>query len=327
MSIIINNRIASAIQKDTYNIIYFAYDGYYDLSLVNATNHTFYMYLDMARYMFNTSIWQAIPRAIFLTKTRVFPEIFQSFDVVICHNRIHHYDLAKRLSDAMHIPIIAIEHTPPNQIKKEDVVLLKQRKKVSRLITPHQVINQEWGGNNTYIPYAAPQLPLGDIERIDHQILITGEFNTQHKNLLQFILHNVQQPIILMDMDRQLQVSFKPKTFTEYRQTFQQSGIFLDLENDSGISRHTLFAMSAGCAIITHPSAVIYEVFGEDNALYANNCHDIVKHMKTLQQDSDKRNEYGARAKKLADTYFTQTQFAQQWTKLIDQVVLEGYKR
>ena len=56
MSKLINNIIASAFTHDTYNIITFGYDGYYDLSLVNATPHTFYLYLNVARYIWNIDI-------------------------------------------------------------------------------------------------------------------------------------------------------------------------------------------------------------------------------------------------------------------------------
>ena len=120
-------------------------------SLLAQTGHDFYLWGEGIDNNWNDLV-ENKPSNIYKLPD-VSKNIYENyFDLVICHNRIEQYNISEALSQALHLPIIIIDHCGEKVIKSSpifsnvttsDIKLLYQRESLVNVCTHPQLI-KEW---------------------------------------------------------------------------------------------------------------------------------------------------------------------------------------
>lgn len=230
--------------KTPRNIIVASYDGIFEHMLATHTPHNYYV-LEGSGLVLQADIQiKCISQDI-----NTWP-IDLDIDLIICNDIVRQIAICTQISNAMQIPLLIIHHSiAPPFVKKEDMMILFNEYKNTTRVVVNDIINKSWYGKFPTMPY------ITDIDKQSYvkseEVLIIGSFEPQHAQIIQEIIKHTNKKITVMGNNPNLS---KLETFETCINAIKNHKIFLNLWNDTEINEFMLFAMQAGCTVISNPS-------------------------------------------------------------------------
>jgi hypothetical protein len=245
---IVSNIIRNAIKSDNdkLNIIVAPYDGIFELSLCEHTIHDYYL-LSSAQKLAQPEVRH--DRLLHLNNNFTNWPISFDFDLIICNDIINQINICSQISKILHIPLLIIHHSlKPPFVKLEDIQILKTTYENNTIIVMDDIINKSWYSNYQVLPYFAK---LSSDTQKENKLLIAGTFNPNQLFFIQEIKQKSKIPVTIVGYNNNLS---KPVSFLECLELLKTHKIYLNLYNDLELNSLMLYAMSAGCTIISTPS-------------------------------------------------------------------------
>lgn len=318
---IVRNCVRKTVKKDgPAKILCFFWDGSFDMQLTR-TGHEFY------GIPTSTALrWDSIlPQEDFHQNMTLLPATFSQlkhgfeFDFILCNERIKQYDMVSKFSNALHLPIVIVDHSAPlQQLTDSDIHVLKQTRKAMKFVSCNQHCMDTWGGD---VLIKECVNPIEPVEERTIDVLLAGKFVEQEYGIIQMATGEFDN-VTIMGHNPGLSEEFKD--WDELAEAFASSKIFINLATNMAISRNLRLAMEAGCAIITNKTQTIESVLGKDDALFVKNAEDIPPAIKRLLSNTKEREELSEAAKKAAKQFSIEP-FVEGWNQLIEEVRSEIY--
>lgn len=310
----INSLIRNAIidKNDIKNILIAPYDGIFELELCQNTPHNYYQ-LSQLKQLIQPSVEHKRLHNL-STDINTWP-LDLDIDLVICNNIVSQIDACHQLSQILQVPLIIVHHTiAPPFIKKEDMHIVLENYKYAKRIVILPLINKSWYANFDNISYGIK--PINDIKH-ENQILIAGHFDTNSINIVNIIKEKSNIPVTILGnaVNTELTFDILLKHITTHK-------VFINLFNNSDINHMMLYAMAAGCTVITAPSPLNDFLIQDGyNGYKADSVEKII-------QLSNKTiiSTMGSNAQKTIATHFDITDFANKWNNLINTYTHKAFR-
>ena len=302
----IKNIIRSASSQESLNILMFICDGYFDSMLCNALpQHNFYGPIndDSKPSGWNFKLCPQPKNFHYISnfnQSNITSKI--DFDLIICHDRTSQYDIAEQFARALHINIIIVEHIV-NTEQLDLVAMIPLLKKTKN------AINVFVGDVQNQLTILGPTIRYGipDIfcPQKKNQIAILDTDQTTLDNLtphipLPFESHNIYD-----------------LTAKQYHEFFQQNAFYFNLSAETTrLQLPILYAMSAGCVVVSITSPVITDIISHmKTGLIVNNMEELVALFNDLKNiDIDK---IGNNANKYIVDHYSPEIFRQKWQDIL----------
>lgn len=305
----VKNIARLASRKESLNILNFIYGDNFDSTLCNAfSKHTFYGPINdnCLPQGWNFSLYPQPDNFYFIpdfNQSNIISEV--NFDLVICHDRLSQYDLAKRIADILHINVIVVEHLAnTTDINLMDFIpLLKKTKRDYTVYVAD--IKDQLKINGEVIRYGIND--IGSTQKKDQ--IFTLETNLD-------VIKNIQSytymPIISKDIST--------ISHHEYIKLLQESKFYLNLTAETArIQLPVLEAMSAKCVVISMTSPVIDQIITDkENGIIVQTPQDLITTWKAINNiDLTKIAE---NAYEYIQRYYNYQVFQKKWQKLLTDI-------
>lgn len=310
----VRNIVRSASSQKSLNILMFICDGYFETMLCEAfPQHQFYGPINdhnpPSGWNFNLcpqpDNFHYIPN---FHQSNIISKI--DFDLIICHDRTSQYDIAQQLAHALHINVIIVEHIVNTETLD--------------LIAMIPLLKKTKNDTNIFI---------GDIQ---NQFSILGP--TIHYGIPNIHQSDKKNQIIILDTDQQTIDSLTPHisvpikiyninelNVEQYHALFQESQFFFNLSAEiTRLQLPVLYAMSAGCVVISITSPVITDLITHmETGIIINNVEELLNIFNNIDTVDLKRigqnaNQY------IADNYSLE-EFRNKWHETLNTTAWKTY--
>ena len=312
-----NNIVRSAqSNKKSLNILSFICDGYFDSMLCNALpQHKFYAPLNDSKKPegWNFTLCPQPPNLYYIPnfqQSNIASKI--NFDLAICHDRTSQYETAQQVVHALHINLIIMEHI--TSVAHLDMIgmipLLKRTKNDVNVFVKNMAESFKIEG--AVIPYGIPKLNSTNNK---NQVLVFNAADDTVQNIQPYI----KTPIKQYDTNT--------LTESEYHKVLEESKFYFNLEAElSRLQLPTLYAMSAGCVVISMSSPAVEDVITHmENGIIINNMEDLINIWNKLDSITTSKISKNA-IQHIADNYDSEV-FATKWNEILNNTSNKTYIR
>lgn len=267
MSIIGNLVKKTKTSNRPLEILSFFYDGKFDIELLK-TGHNFYGTLDFSAYA-----WPAYENKTFKNLKFIVPQEYgiRNFDFLIINHRERqrqYLNLARQL----HLPALIIDH----DTSQLNTYQLYETQLPFNSISTNGATQQLY--NNKLIDYGVEEF-IGAYDK-DIDILICGNFA---QNDYGFIHHlKTAFPQLKVVGYNQLPYSETVSSYSEYKNLFKRTNIFINLTSQLNTNYELLWAMTYKCHIISNKVPAYNNIAGTENINFTENIDDVLKTIKNI---------------------------------------------
>ena len=305
---IINNLIRNAIiSKEPKNIAITPYDGIFELSLAKHTVHNFYMMHGTQKNL------QPIIRnsqLLGLSQQMDMWPVSVDVDLIICNDITSQIEACKKLSRYLHVPLLIIHHCiKPPFVKLEDVQILVNEHRNDTIVSMSESISNSWYINAETMPY---YVPITNSDTKTNQVLIIGSFVPEHLNFVRALKEQINNrtPVTVIGQNQNFSEN---ATLESCIELLKKHRYFINLYNESEIHPMMLYAMGAGCTVISTPG------ISEEIIQHGKNGY-IFKSIEDITKFIYKSPHLGKQAQETMKEKYKEEDFSIQWNKLIDTV-------
>ncbi len=285
MSTLIYNIYRNALKdKDSYNLLCFTTDGWYENILAETFPKYNFFCISSDEPQLITKILPKRPNIHWLSTGEI--PFYINFDALLCHDRLNHFDTYIKTAYSFHIPVVCVEHTIPNQIRQEDVYIIEKTRKPHISISTSKFVADFWRRpNDTIIPYNIPKI-LTPQDKED-KIITIGQFPK-------------------LDTSYEITRFEDIKTWTEFTTRLLISKFVLLNQQTNHL--YMIYGMGAECKVICNPSEFNTRFMSETvNDVY---CYKSIKDINTILQMPYEHNT----------CLRTKDEFQKLWTKIFQQI-------
>lgn len=314
--------IREAVRKDNepLNILTFPTHERYQENLAK-TGHNFYLLNGPDIKKWN-STFAPLPENHFLLNSQIPIEV--DIDLVLSQNKFGQFEIAKKISNIINVPLINIEHTLPGPGQEIHVKMMRSMV----------------GDVNLFISeYSREKWLFGeeDAEVIHHGIDIDRFYpgNEERENVALSVVNDwvkrdwccgfkLWQNIVQQDIPTKVigdtpGLSKPAKDHQELLSAYQKSKIFLNTSTVSPVPTALMEAMACGCVIISTATCMIPEIIQNgENGLISNNPQHLRMFIKEVLSDDNLAKRLGEQARKTIVDKFPLYKFIENWNNTFE---------
>ncbi len=244
--------------------------------------------------------------------------VAETFDAVICNDRVVQYEMCMNIASAYHIPLIVVEHyNPTGMLHPDDLATLKEMQKYNAYVATSQNILNDWEIEGEPIPYGiSDKLPIDKSELI----LAIGNFQPLELNHLRHLGGTNKMFIVNLNTPNQLD----RKTLSDL---YSKADIFVSLTPHNFCSIPMLEAMSHGCAVISNNLSVLNGTLDASNAMLCDDSQQFKHAINALRSNVKMREMLGRNARTTIHNRYNLELFASRWDSLLRTTINKGYIR
>lgn len=309
---------------DTVNVLTFPTHERYQGGLAD-TNAKFYMWQGKG-----IKDWKSIYAPIPKNHVLLNPEQNEyqipsdiTFDVILSQNKFGQYQVARQLSQYLHVPLISLEHTLPMAQWGEAQVaeLKKARGNINIFISEYS--RGEWGWEETeaeVIHHGVDSnlFEPGTSERKQHILSVVNDW-IQRQWCCNFQgWQRITQGLPVRPIGDTPGLSKPAANTEELVKEYQEAQVFICTATVSPISTALLEAMSCGCACVALATCMVPEIIQNGvNGFISNNENELRQYCIRLLQDKELARKIGANARKTVQEKFGLPTFVNNWNNIL----------
>lgn len=260
------------IEPDTrLNLLVAPFNVFFEQMLSDAGHNI--TLLPNIKYPCDTSLLEGM--TILADPNRV--SIEESFDAVICNDRVTQYELCMNIASVYHIPLIIVEHyNPTAMLHADDVETLREMQEHSAYVATNQNILDAWNIEGEPIKYGiTDKLPLEKSELI----LAIGNFQPLELNHLRQLGGPHKMFIVNLNTPNKLDRHTLSNLYS-------QADVFISLTPHNLCAIPMLEAMSYGCAVISNNLSILNGTLDASNAMLCDNAMQFQHAINALRSNS-----------------------------------------
>jgi glycosyltransferase involved in cell wall biosynthesis len=257
------------------NILCLPFDGYFEYWLAKITGHNIYCCIKQSYLR-----WPPTPRidnVKWLNALPGYKGYHYIFDFILCNDRFNQYEIAKKLSHSLLLPILLVDHiVPTDKISTVENYALKSTRHINYSVAVTPEAFNHWGNDELILPYIDIPSHIDDDRTID--LLVGGYFQPNEYNIVRQLTNNITNSHII---GPNKDLSSECMTWDEFNQLFLKSKIFVNLSTSHSLTPYLLQAIASGCTIISNDIPVVKNLLG-DNAYYISNIDETLNLIKRI---------------------------------------------
>lgn len=289
MSILINNIYYRAKKKSRLSILTFSASGE-DMPYItmmaeafpehkftcttNQHNHWLYDIIecpDNLRMVYNDNFLQ-----------------YNNFDLLICHEKIYNFNIYKKLSVSLQIPLIHYEHSIPHpSMRLEDIYLTNTTKRADAEVCMDSIQKNMWHKDFEYtVPLFIENTILPhNYQTQNSKILIVGDFTKDDYTALQYIIQRTQIPVEIIGNNPGL--TRPPMSWENFIDAFITSTIFISFNTQFVNPIYTYYAMMTKCGILCMNSPLTNRIIEQSKCgINCSNLDELIHNISHITQDN-----------------------------------------
>ena len=318
-------RQSSRKEDEKLNILTFPTHERYETNLCK-TGHNFYSFRANGIKDWNTNYGDVPDNYVLLDPSKDMDQIpkYVDFDIILSQNKAGQFQIAKQLSEQMHVPLLSLEHTLPFPQWGDEILkaMREMRGQFNVFISEFSIDSWGWKtGNDTGVVHHGIDTdqfkPNNNIEREDHALSVVNDWINRDWccgfNIWQDVIKGLPYKVV-----GDTPGLSKPAASTEELvATYQNSRIFLNTSTISPVPTALLEAMSCGCAVVSTETCMIPEIINnEENGFMSNDPEKLKQYVIDLLNDEDLAKEMGKKARETILKKFTLDSFTKTWNKV-----------
>ncbi len=242
------------------------------------------------------------------------------FDVVVCHNRLGQYELARQLSHAWHLPLVVVHHdflegpilsdNGPGNIDQAKAQMLINRNGDINVYSSREM-SDSWKSIGKIIP---PGIASAEIKKRENSPYVCLISPSKDPNLNNFIAQTAAGKVSIKVLQPSIDLG----------EQFHAADYYLNLDNVT-FNLVTLWAMSYGCIPISIKNRHLYHLINSDFVFeHLNNLTIIFDRAKWLHPSF--KEQITEQVKKSAEQYSIDA-FIDNWKYLLGFMSKTIYRR
>jgi len=320
-------KAATHRDEEPLNILTFPTHERYETSLAK-TGHNFYAYRAEGIKDWNENYGE-IPQNYTLLNSslgaRQIP-LHLDFDLVLSQNKFGQYQLAKQISNTLHLPMISLEHTLPVPDWTEDMLnsLREMRGDINLFISEFSLGQWGWEDrNDTLVIHHGVDTDLfkigGEKERENHILSVVNDWINRDWccgfGIWQRVIKNFPSHVVGDTPG----LSEPAESIEELSRLYSNSRIFLNTSTISPVPTSLLEAMACGCAVVSTATCMIPEIINNGvNGFVSNDEEELRKYLAILLNEEDTAIMMGKKARETILDKFSEDIFIQNWKQFFD---------
>ena len=341
--------IRSATRKDgeRLNIITFPTHERYQSNMADV-NANFWMinHIEMKKW---NSVYAEMPKNHFMLNQTddflLFPNDL-IFDAVLSQSKYAQYDVAKKISSYLHVPLICLEHTC--RINSEEEVINFgniNKRRFNEMSVWCDKNKEKIGNSNIFISeYSVKSWGFDKEHIVIHHGINTNLFNNKNikrKNTVLSVVNDWKNRdaecgyYIWKELTKGLNtkvlgsnpgLSEPAKNVNELVDAYNESKIFLNTAVFSPIPTVLLEAMACGCCVVTTKCGMVGEVIQNGvNGFISNDINEIKNYLDTCLKDDELCKKIGYNARKTILEKFNLKKFTENWNNALNASVTKNW--
>jgi len=308
------------------NILTFPTHERYETNLCK-TGHNFYAFRADGIKDWNTNYGEVPSNYMLLNPEKQMEQIppYVDFDIILSQNKAGQFQIAKQLSEQMHVPLVSLEHTLPFPEWDEEILSQMRNMRGNFNVFISEYSYDAWGwkvGNDTGVIHhgidSQQFKPNKTAKKEDHILSVVNDWINRDwccgfglwQNVIKGLPHKV--------VGDTPGLSEPAKTTDTLVKEYQNSRIFLNTSSISPVPTALLEAMSCGCAVVSTATCMIPEIIkNEENGFISNDPDKLKHYLVDLLNDEDLAKEMGRKARETILEHFSLESFTKRWNRVL----------
>jgi len=301
------------IELDTkLNLLVAPFNGFFEQMLQDAGHNI--TLLPNIKYPCDTSLLENMG----ILQDPNYVGVADTFDAVICNDRVLQYELCLNIANAYHVPLIVVEHyNPINMLHPDDLATLKQMQEYSGYVATNQNILDAWGLAGEPIKYGITDKPLLEKSEL---ILAIGNFQPLEVNHIRHLAGPNKVFIVNLNTPNKLD----RHTLSDL---YSKADIFVSMTPHNYCSIPMLEAMSYGCAVVSNNLPVLEGTLDASNSMVCDNITQFQHAINALRSNQKMREMLGSNARKTIHAQYSFETFVNKWNDVLRTTINKGYIR
>lgn len=342
MHVALSNIIRSATRKngDRLNIITFPTHERYQSNMADV-NANFWMINHAEIKKWNYSYAEMPKNHFMLNETEdvlLFPNDL-IFDGVLSQSKYGQYDIAKKISSFLHIPLICLEHTCRVNSKENYGNLgdinkngfydidrwcdKNQYKKGNANIFISEYSVKSWGFEDEHIVIHhgidTSLFSNKNIKRKNNILSIVNDWKNRNVECGYYLWQEITKGLNVKVLGSNPGLSEPAKNVYELVDAYNQSRIFLNTAIFSPIPTVLLEAMACGCCVVSTNCGMVGEIIENGvNGFISNDADEIKNYLNICSNDEDLCKRIGYNARKTILEKFNLSKFIKKWNDALN---------
>lgn len=306
------------------NILTFPTHERYETGLC-MTGHNFYAYRGEGIKDWNSTYAKLPDNYTLLDPSYGINQLFMDvdLDLVLCQNKLAHYEVSKQVSDALNLPLICLTHVlPPKEWGTQHLAELRSmRGHYNVFISEYSRDVWGWNEEDSIVIHHGidTELFTGDwsTEREPHILSVVNDWINRDWACGYQLWGSISKGLPTKVVGDTPGLSSPAKDVNELAEIYRTSRIFLNTSLVSPVPTSLLEAMSAGCAVVSTATCMIPEIIEDGkNGYISNDASKLKKHLEHLLVDDARCKRIGLEAQKTVREKFSMDKFVQKWDNL-----------
>ena len=244
-------------------------------------------------------------------------------DLVFSQNKFGQFEVAKRLSDQIGVPLVSLEHTLPAQswTKKHLNQLYNLRGDVNVFISEYSRAEWGWREDEAMVVHHGIDTELfkpSDNKREPLALSVVNDWINRDWccgfKLWQAVSGFPDSYFPVRVIGDTPGLSEAAKSTEDLVKAYQESAVFLNTSLISPVPTSLLEAMSCGCAVVSTATCMIPEVINNgENGFMGETVEELKEYVELLISDESLRKKIGDNARKTIVDRFNIKDFVKSW--------------
>lgn len=322
----ISNLLRKAYAKPPYNILTFPVHEGYQTNLAR-TGHNFYLFQGEG---LNT--WKEKYRALPNNHTLLDPNkgfnqlpLDVDFDFILSQNKFGNFQIATKLAQLLHLPIVNIEHTlPVPSWPKGQVEHLKTlRGDINLFISEFSRKAWGWGEKEAGIIHHGIDTnvfcPSDDVKKEKYVLAVVNDWINRSWCCNFDGWQRITKDLPVKVLGDTPGLSAPAKDINDLVHNYRQAQVFINTATISPIPTVMLEAMACGCAVVTIDACMCPEIIQHNvNGLISKDEGQLRQYCEELLADPSKCRRLGEAARNTILEKFSLDKFVLKWNKVFD---------
>ena len=337
MHVALSSVIRSATRKDNerLNIITFPTHERYQSNMADV-NANFYLINHPKMKKWNSQYAPLPENHIILNESDdflTFPKDIV-FDGVLSQSKYAQYDVARKISNYLHIPLICLEHTcmlnqvdqnATNKRRAEEISNWcdnnKKKIGVSNIfISNYSIKSWQFEGESLVVHHGINTnlFHNKNIKRKNQVLSVVNDWKNRDAECGYYIWLDITKGLPVKVVGDNANLSEAAKDVYELVDFYNQSSIFLNTAIFSPIPTVLLEAMACGCCVISTKCGMVEEIIENGvNGFISDDKEELKKYINICLNDNNLCKEMGEKARKTIIEKFSLSKFTENWNNAL----------
>jgi glycosyltransferase involved in cell wall biosynthesis len=245
------------------------------------------------------------------------------FDLVLSQNKFGQYQIARRLADALHLPLVSLEHTLPVPGWPESrlQLLRTMRGDIDVFIAEYSRAAWGWGEEAAVIHHGIDTevfRPVSGLERAPHFLSVVNDWINRDWACGYRFWQEALIGLPVRVLGDTPGLSRPARTLRELAREYASARFFVNTSLVSPVPTALLEAMASGCAVISTATCMIPEIITHDrDGLLATTPEELRRHCRALLTDPERARRLGEAARETIRERFGLARFVAEWDVLL----------